>query len=47
MLNSYDFYYELYKQGRISKQFWENYCTQCLAELMQENREVLERLKNS
>jgi hypothetical protein len=46
MLNLYDFYYDLYKQGRISKQFWENYCTQCLAELMQENRQVLENLKN-
>ena len=46
MLNVYDYYYTLYKQGRISKRCWENYCAQCLVELMQENREVLENLKN-
>lgn len=46
MLNVYDYYYNLYKQGRISKQYWEKYCTQCLTELMKENRQVLENLKN-
>lgn len=45
-INMYDIYYALYKQGRISKMAWEHFCTECLVELMETNKDVLLRLKN-
>lgn len=45
-IKDYDFMYQLYKNHQISKQRWQEYCTACLEELMKQNQEVLERLKN-
>lgn len=44
-IKNYGFYEALYKQRRISKQEWQEFCTQCLEELMEENKEILIKIK--
>ena len=43
-INLYETYYELYKNKKISERIWQNFCTDCLVELMEEDAEVLKRL---
>jgi Fe-S cluster biosynthesis and repair protein YggX len=44
-IQRYELYKLLYEQNYISKEAWQEFCTQCLEELMEENKEVLIRLK--
>lgn len=44
-IKNYGYYKALYEQHYISKQAWQEFCTQCLEELMEENKEILIRLK--
>ena len=44
-LQRYELYKLLYEQNYISDQAWQEFCTQCLEELMEENKDVLIRLK--
>ena len=38
--------YDLYRQGKVSEEDWSAYCQVALENLMVENKDVLERLKN-
>ena len=44
-IKDYDFMYQLYKNHQISERQWEEYCTECLEELMKNNKKVLDNLK--
>jgi hypothetical protein len=39
--------YQMYLDGKITKQEWIDYCFKYLENLMEENKEVLIRLKNA
>ena len=46
MKKEYKQKYKDFKKGKISRKEWENYCMEILEQLMKENQEVLQRLKN-
>ena len=46
LLNQYEVMREKYIKGEITNMQWFMFCENCLEELMQENRQVLENLKN-
>lgn len=42
----YKIKYEQYLKGTINKKDWDNYCFKILEQLMEDNKDVLIRLKN-
>lgn len=44
-IQKYEFYKLLHEQNYISDQAWQKFCTECLEELMEENKDILIRLK--
>lgn len=42
----YDIKYALFQQNRMSDSSWNQYCSQLLEKLLEQNKDVLERLKN-
>lgn len=45
-LNNYSYIYYLYKSGQIDENLWNEFCLACFETLMEDNQEVLKRLKN-
>ena len=45
-IHYYKFVRRLALMGLIKEETWQNFCAACLEELMKQNQEVLEKLKN-
>lgn len=43
---TYDIMKDIYEKGIVTDKIWFEYCEKTLEELMEKNREVLDRLKN-
>lgn len=43
---AYDIMKDIYEKGIVTDEIWFKYCEKTLEELMEENKEVLDRLKN-
>ena len=42
---NYDKKFQEFKDGKVSEEEWKEYCTVVLEKLLENNKEVLERLK--
>jgi hypothetical protein len=46
-IDNYAMMYQAYQNGDLTQEQWDNYCLGCLEELMNDNKEILKRLKNA
>ena len=46
-IDNYAMMYQAYQNGDLTQEQWDNYCLGCLEELMNDNKEILKRLKNT
>lgn len=42
----YNKVYNWFQEGKVSEEIWNKFCMACLENLMEKNKEVLDRLKN-
>lgn len=46
-IDNYAMMYQAFQNGDLTEQQWNEYCLQCLQELMIDNKEILKRLKEN
>lgn len=46
-IDNYAMMYQAYQNGDLTQEQWDTYCLGCLEELMNDNKEILKRLKNA
>jgi Ribonuclease G/E len=46
MMDTYQTKFTAFKEGKLSEKAWRKYCEKILHEIMIENKDVFERMKN-
>ena len=46
-IDNYAMMYQAYQNGDLTEEQWNDYCLGCLEELINDNKKVLEKLKNA
>ena len=46
-IDNYAMMHQAYQNGDLTQEQWDNYCLGCLQELMNDNKEILKRLKEN